>query len=156
MPAPYFPGSYYPVTNNQDNVTTIDKAYMDERDKEIRQIELALGQNLVPSTAYPLVTYLRVGGTAPNYQLLLVPSVIGSNVGVGTTNPTARLQVNRETSALGDAIKLYKTSDVDQAWLSWSQGFETSGYWRLGFTKRRAAAGRGSCLQHDRHCCREN
>jgi hypothetical protein len=87
MSVPHFPGEYFPITNNQNNVTVVDKDYMDERDKEIRQIELALGQDLVPSTNEPLAKYLKVA--PPN--LLLVPS--GGNVGIRTTEPTATLEV---------------------------------------------------------------
>jgi hypothetical protein len=45
------------------------------------------------------------------------------------------LRVERNATTLGEAIKIYKSSgDAAQAWLTWSQGAELSGVWRVGFT----------------------
>lgn len=49
------------------------------------------------------------------------------DVGIGTTTPSAKLEIK----TFSDALKLYKASDADKNWLVWSQGNNRHA-WRLG------------------------
>jgi hypothetical protein len=61
----------------------------------------------------------------------------GGNVGIGTTAPGAKLEVNGDVKISGpgsvvDALRLHKGANADRRWITWLQGDGTDGTYRLG------------------------
>jgi len=56
------------------------------------------------------------------------------NVGIGTANPQAELDIAEQAGTIQDGLRLYKPTNSDKNWLTFWQGIGTSGTWRLGQT----------------------